>query len=403
MKSYKFKAVAASGELVTGVLQASDALALNQHLSTRGLSLLSYRMALSLGKRRGSAWTRKELINFIFHLEQMLTAGIPMLEALREFGKASEKRHQVTVVDRIVDEIDSGQSLSGACAVMPETFSPLVVSMLEAGEQSGSMETVLQELGELLKWQEESISRLRRVLIYPAFVAVVLFVVVIFVMTWLVPGMVSFISSAGATLPWHTRALIGASELITDYWAILMVVVCVSVAGLKVSAVVSPACRLFLDRLRFRFPLIGPVMLKTRLARFSRCTSMMYSAGISIVNALQYARGTLESRAMEVDVDLIKQRLIDGQGIASSFRDTENFPPLVARILKVGESTGALDTSFNQLSYVYDRESKELTEKLEQSLGPIMTVIVGLIMMWVVISVIGPIYDLVFGFSGGLQ
>lgn len=401
MKYFKYKAVTSSGDVVRGMAEAVSALEMNRNLSMRGLTMVSYRPAVFARYHRKPKWSRKDLINFIFHLEQMLAAGIPMLEALTEFGYSADRKRQSSVVEALVKKIDGGQSLSNACSAMPETFSPLVLSMLEAGEQSGKLEQTLRELGDLLKWQDESISRLRRVMIYPAFVAVVLLAAILLFMTWLVPGMVAFIGTAGATLPWHTRALIVTSEVVSDYWVFAAIAMIVVTIALRMLALVSRRTQLGLDRIKLRIPLIGPVIYKTRLARFSRCASMMYGAGINIIEALRFSKGTLENRMMEAAIEGVGRRLIDGQGISNSFDEVKVFPPLVARILRVGESTGALDVSFDQLSYVYDRESKELTEKLEQSLGPIMTVIVGVIMMWVVVSVIGPIYDLVFGISGG--
>ncbi len=341
------------------------------------------------------------MAGFIFHLEQMLSAGIPLLEALNEYCLASGVKHQVAIVSRLVDEIDTGRSLSQACAGRPEVFNSLIVSMLQVGEQSGRLEQVLRELGDLLKWQDESATRLKRMMIYPAFVAVVLLVVIFFVMTWLVPGLVSFISAAGAELPWHTRALITTSEVVTRYWIFAVVMIALGVFAYPVLITARPGLKVLLDGWILRAPLIGPLLLKTRLARFSRCASMMYSAGINIVDALRYSQGTLENRLLEQEISKVGRRMIDGQGVAVSFAGAKGLPALVPRVLKVGESTGALDVSFNQLSSIYDRESRELTEKLEQSLGPIMTIIVGVIMMWVVVSVIGPIYDLVFGMSGG--
>lgn len=404
LQYFRYKAISESGEVLRGEYSATGALALSRELSARGLTLVSYRRTWRKLRQRDSAahqrWARKDLIHFVFHLEQMLVGGISIVEAINEFLHCAEKNSLALVAGELLNQIDAGKSLSAACATLPGIFSPMVVSMLQAGEQSGKLEEILHELGEMLKWQDESVTRFRGVLIYPTFVGLVLFAVVIFIMTWLVPGMVTFIGSAGATLPWHTKALITTSGFITDYWTTAVIFVAAGFALIWVSAAVSIECRITLDRIILRSPLIGPVLLKTRLARFSRCASMMYSAGINIVDVLGYSRGSLNNRLLERSAEEVGKRLADGSSIATGFSEADGFPALVGRLLRVGESTGALDQSFNQISYIYDRESRDLTEKLEQSLGPLMTVSVGLIMMWVVVSVIGPIYDLVFGMSG---
>ncbi|MEM7258015.1 MAG: type II secretion system F family protein [Pseudomonadota bacterium] len=399
MKHFNYKAVSASGVVSRGCIASASAVELNRMLSSQGLTVLSYRQ--SLLRQRNVKWSRKELIGFVFHLEQMLAAGIDMLEALSEFEKSADNKRLMQTTRQLINHIDSGKSLSAACECDPQSFNPLVVNLIQAGEQSGRLVDVLGELGALLTWQEESMSRLKRAMVYPAFVAVVLLAVILFMMTWLVPGMISFIGAAGATLPWHTEALIMVSAAVSAYWRITAVLLLAGLVAARVASSVSTRFNMLCSQIALSIPLIGAVILKTRLARFSRCAAMMYSAGINVIDALRYARGTLGNSLLEAEVDHIIQRLIEGQSIAGSFENASRLPPLMARLLRVGESTGALDHAFGQLSSIYDRESKDLTEKLEQSLGPLMTVVVGLIMMWVVVSVIGPIYDLVFGMSGG--
>lgn len=401
LKYYKYKALTEHGSVVTGTAGTSLGEELSEVLKARGLTLIfCQRTWLNCASGR-SRWTRRDMIHFVFHLEQMLSAGISIVDTIDEFAQSVEKKSLRLVANELLQNINGGKSFSSSCACIPEIFPPMIVSMLEAGEQSGRLDAVLREMGELLKWQDESLTRLRRVLIYPAFVAAVLFIVVVFIMTWLVPGMVSFITAAGATLPWHTRALITTSDMVTQYWMAVVIFGLVALTSLRLGVSTNAQLRLFIDGVILKTPLVGSVLLKTRLARFSRCAALMYGAGVNIVQALLYARRTLDNTLLESEVEKVGQRLIDGNGVASSFGRAQGFPPLMARILKVGESTGALDVSFNQLGYVYDRESRELTERLEQSLGPVMTVSVGLVMMWVVISVIGPIYDLVFSMNSG--
>ena len=400
MKLYSYKAIDVTGQLVQGTLSADSAMDLDRLLSTDGRSLLSCRRSYFSGFAGRGKWSRRDLIDFIFHLEQLVSAGIPLLEALDDFRDACSKKSVSTVVSQVISDIDGGKKLSEACQSHPQAFSPLVISLINVGEQSGTLDTVLHDLGELLKWQDETISRVRSVMIYPAFVALVLLLVIMFVMTWLVPGLVSFVKSAGAELPWHTRALLSTSDFVRQFWLIGAIVLIGLTVLVPVVISRSAFLQLRFDSLLLKLPLIGPVLFKIKLARFSRCVAMMYGAGISVIDTLKLSEGIVDNKRLGHTLSQIRARITDGEPLAESFTQAKNLPPMVGRMVRVGESTGAIDNAFNQLGYFYDRESRESIEKLEQGIGPAMIVTVGAIMMWVVISVIGPIYDLVFGMSG---
>jgi type IV pilus assembly protein PilC len=400
MKYFSYRAVDLSGNVSTGTVSAEDALEIESLLSASGKSLLSCRRTYRIGMRSGGKWNRRDLIDFIFHLEQLVTAGIPLLEALEEFRRAADKKAVSTVTGKLIADIDTGKKFSEACAGHPAVFSPLVVGLLSVGEQSGTLDKVLRDLGELLKWQDETVSRVKRVMMYPAFVAVVLLVVIVFVMTWLVPGLISFVKSAGAELPWHTKALLATSDFISAYWRIIGAAMAVGYVGVMVLLKRSSTAQLRFDALVLKLPLIGAVLFKIKLARFSRCVAMMYGAGISVIDTLKLSEAVVDNKLLGSNLQQIRAEISAGKPLSDSFAGCAVLPPIVSRMVRVGESTGAIDNAFNQLGYFFDRESRESIEKLEQGIGPAMIVTVGIIMMWVVISVIGPIYDLVFGMSG---
>ncbi len=400
MKYFSYRAVDLSGNVSTGTVSAEDALEIASLLSASGKSLLSCRRTYRIGMHSGGKWNRRDLIDFIFHLEQLVTAGIPLLEALEEFRRAADKKAVSTVTGKLIADIDTGKKFSEACAGHPAVFSPLVVGLLSVGEQSGTLDKVLRDLGELLKWQDETVSRVKRVMMYPAFVAVVLLVVIVFVMTWLVPGLISFVKSAGAELPWHTKALLATSDFISAYWRIIGAAVAVGYVGVMVLLKRSSTAQLRFDALVLKLPLIGAVLFKIKLARFSRCVAMMYGAGISVIDTLKLSEAVVDNKLLGSNLQQIRAEISAGKPLSDSFAGCAVLPPIVSRMVRVGESTGAIDNAFNQLGYFFDRESRESIEKLEQGIGPAMIVTVGIIMMWVVISVIGPIYDLVFGMSG---
>jgi len=395
MQYFLFTAVDRSGEIQTGTMPAMNIAELDDRLRQNGLDLIRCKVPLAArvrsvlnragipGKAQAASAGsskpgRKELINFTFNLEQLLTAGVPLRDALEDFARGGgddAQRRMQSVTLQLIESIDSGKKLSEACSRLPGVFTPLYTSMVAVGEQTGNLAEVMRDLGVLLRWNDETISRIQRVLIYPAFVTLVLLLVIGFVMTWLVPGLMSFLTSTGGELPWHSKALISVSDFFVEY---------------------SPRLAIVWQRAVLRAPLVGSVLFHIRLARFCRCAALMYASGISLLDALKQCELVLDNQYLAAEVAAIRQRIVEGKSVSDCFFESQVFPPMIARMIRVGESTGAMEKSFEQISYFYDRQSNESIETLEQSLGPALIMIVGSVMLWVVVSVIGPIYDLVF-------
>lgn len=411
MQYFLFTAINRNGEIQSGEMSALDVADLDDQLGRKGLDLLRCRVPLGsrlrslLGNlQRGPAESRlrlhrKDLIHFTFNLEQLLTAGVPLRDALADFAEGDADRtqqHVRMVTLRLIELIDSGRQLSDACSTMPGVFSPLYCSMVAVGEQTGKLADVMRDLGALLRWNDETISRMQRVLIYPAFVSLVLLLVIVFVMTWLVPGLMSFLVSTGGVLPWHSRALISLSDFVVAHGLFLLLIIIAAVSMATAGVRRSERLALYWHTAILRMPLIGSVLFHIKLARFSRCAALMYSAGISLLDALKHCEQVLDNRFLAMEVAAIRQRISEGNAVSECFANSSVFPRMIARMVRVGESTGAMENSFQQISYLYDRQSAESIETLEQSIGPALIIVVGSIMLWVVVSVIGPIYDLVF-------
>lgn len=394
MQYFNYRAIDNAGAVQRGSITANSAADVDNRLSTRGLELIVCKPAHASILRRAPV-SRKQLIDFTFHLQQMVEAGVPLVDSLKEFRDSSDRQLRRSVGE-IVEHIEAGSSLSEACAMQPGIFKPMYTSMLQAGEQSGRLAVVLEDLLALLKWQDETLSSLRRVLIYPAFVCVVLMVVIGFVMAWLVPNLTSFITSAGAVLPWHTQWLIALSDFIVDHWIIALVLVVITVFLTNAALRTSYAARYHWQSLQLKLPLIGSVLYKIKLARFCRCAALMYASGINLIDTLKHGESLVDNLPLSAALRGARESIIAGDTVADAFQQQSVLPVLLGRLIRVGESTGAMDRAFLQTSYFYDRDSREAIERLEQFIGPVLIIFVGAIMMWVVLSVIGPIYDLVF-------
>ena len=401
MQYFSYKAIDDAGAVHRGSIAAQNSAAVDNRLSARGLEMILCRPAATSGIYRRNPFARKpvnrkQLIDFTFHLHQMLEAGVPLIDSLKEFRDAADQPQLETSTGELIVQIEAGCSFAAACAMQPEIFKPVYTSMLQAGEQSGRLVEVMADLLALLKWQDETLSSLRRVLIYPAFVCLVLGVVIGFVMTWLVPGLTSFITSAGAELPWHTQWLIALSDLIIEHWmkALVLMIIIFAVASVVLRS--SYAARFRWQRLQLHLPLAGPVLYKIKLARFCRCAALMYASGINLIDTLKHGESLVDNLPLSEALRSARESIVAGGSVADAFHQQPLLPALLSRLIRVGETTGGMDRAFLQTSYFYDRDSREAIERLEQFIGPVLIILVGAIMMWVVISVIGPIYDLVF-------
>jgi len=217
--------------------------------------------------------------------------------------------------------------------------------------------------------------------------------VVLFMMIYLVPKMVGFITNMGHELPLHTKVLIGTSNIFVNYWY-LVIGLPLLLAAVAVALVRSrPAARLRFDEAKLRLPLLGAILRKVILSRFASVFAMMYASGISILDSLRASEGIVGNQAIRNGLHQVGEMIAEGQSITTAFQNVGLFPPLVIRMLKVGENTGALDTALINVGYFYGRDVRESIGRIQALIEPAMTIVLGLILGWVMLSVLGPVYD----------
>jgi len=214
-------------------------------------------------------------------------------------------------------------------------------------------------------------------------------------MTYLVPELLKFVTTMGKELPAHTRLLVMVSDAFVNYWYIIFSVPILLVVLGVIMARVNPKFRTQLDGIKLKLPVIGPIMKKIVLSRIAGYFAMMYASGITIIDCIRTAEDIAENRVVSAAMREVGQRVMDGSSLSKSFAAVGLFPPLVLRMIVVGENTGALEQSLENISYFYTRDVREALERLQSMIGPAMTVGLGGIIGWVMFSVLGPIYDLI--------
>ena len=358
-----------------------------------GLDLIAGAPSTQRARLGGGRVARQDLINFCFHLDQLVGAGVPVIEGLIDLRESVEHPRFREVVSGLIESIEGGKNLSGALAEYPEVFSKVFASLVRSGEQTGKLSQVLRSLTESLKWEDELAAQTKRLMTYPAIVGSVVLLVTFFLMIYLVPQMTGFIRNMGQEVPLQTRILIAVSAFFVDYWWALLATPVIAFFVARIAVKRNPAFQYALDHYKLTLPLIGPILRKIILSRFASSFAMMYASGITVLDAIRSCEEIMGNRPLENALRNAGQQIADGKNMTAAFQDLALFPPLVIRMLRIGENTGALDTALLNVSYFYNREVRESIARLQAMVEPFLTVVLGILLGWVMLSVLGPVYD----------
>ena len=394
MPLFSYKAIDAHGKSVNGRVEAVNLFDLEQRLARMGLDLVVGGQTTNRSRLVGGGRiSRKDLINFCFHLEQLSSAGVPVVEGLVDLRDSVENPRFREVVSGLVESIEGGRNLSGSLAEFPEVFSKVFVSLVRSGEQTGKLPEVLKNLNESLRWEDELASQTKKLMMYPAFVGSIVLLVTFFLMIYLVPQMTGFIRNMGQDIPLQTRILIVVSDFFVHYWWAVLAAPFAAWAGLRLAAKRNPGVQYALDQYKVNMPVIGPILRKIILSRFASSFAMMYSSGITVLDAIRSCEEIVGNKPLENALRIAGQQIAEGKNLTAAFADIGLFPPLVIRMLRVGENTGALDTALLNVSYFYNRDVREAIAKVQALIEPALTLLLGAILGWVMLSVLGPVYD----------
>jgi type IV pilus assembly protein PilC len=396
---YKFRTIDVTGKIRSDTMVASNPMELEKRLSSMGFDLLSYKeqSRVATSAFRSKKISRRELINFTFHIEQLIKSGVPLIDSLKDIRDSIEYGHFTDILQTIIDDIEGGKTLSLALADHSAIFDKVYVTLVRVGEETGQLAEVLHDLAETIRWQDELISQTKRIMIYPAIVTVIVLMVVTFLMMYLMPQLLPFIKNIGSEIPLHTKILIDISAVFVDYWYLIFIMPVLFIIGLKLLAKNNSKAKHFLDSMKLKVWIFGPLLTKIKLARFANYFAMMYSSGITVLDALKISEDMVDNQVLEESIRQARGNISDGVIISKSFELVGVFPSMIVRMLKVGEDTGAMDDALLNVSYFYNREVKESIDKIEPTILPILTVVLGGIMMWIMMAVLGPVYDAVAG------
>jgi type IV pilus assembly protein PilC len=253
----------------------------------------------------------------------------------------------------------------------------------------------LENLVESLKWQDELAAQTKKLIMYPSFLGAVVVAIVLFMMLYLVPKMAGFIKNMGQEIPTQTKILLATSGFFVSYWYIVVFTPIIVAIGLFFVIRTNPKARYRFDAFKLRIPFIGEILRKIILSRFSAVFAMMYQSGITILDSIKACEDVVGNLVLRDALRRVSQLIGEGQNVTAAFQEVALFPPLVIRMLRVGESTGELDKALRNVGYFYNRDVRESIGRVQAMIEPAMTVTIGLILGWIMLAVLGPIYDII--------
>ena len=395
MALYTYKAIDPEGRAVQGRLDALNLVDLEMRLKRMELDLISGEPVSNRTLFGGSNIPRREIIHFCFHLEMLERAKVPVLEGLSDLRDTLESPRFREVVASLIEAIEGGQTLSKAMDAHPKVFSKVFVSLIRAGEATGRLSDVLKGLSESLKWEDELASQTKKLMMYPAFVGTIVLSATFFLMIYMVPQLKQFVKNMGQVLPLQTQVLFFISDLLVAYWYVVLLIPISAAVVINIMLHINPLARARFDGFKLKFPLLGDILRKIILSRFANTFALLYASGIPILDSIRTTQDVVGNLVVRRGLERVEQLIVEGQNVTAAFHSIGFFPPLVIRMLRVGESTGALDDALMNVSYFYNRDVKESVEKVQQLIEPMLTVVLGCLLGWIMLSVLGPVYDII--------
>lgn len=338
--------------------------------------------------------SRQEVLIFTRQLATLISTGVPLIQSLENVLSQTTNASFKQVIGDIINSLKAGASFSDSLLRYPKIFPNLYVSMVKVGEAGGLLDKVLARLAELSTQDIDLRSRLRSVLIYPLVLAIVAFLIVNFVLVGVLPRFVTIFEASQANIPLPTRMLLLFSHILRNYWWVMGIAIVLALNWFR-SYYRSAEGRLKVDTLTLRLPLFGPLILRIMVCRFSRSIAALTKSGIPILNALEVVESTISNRALSRMLQGVRTAVSRGQSLTEPFAASGLFPPMVIQLINTGERTGRLDQMFEQIAVFYEPEIEFTIRNLTSLLEPAMLLGMGLVVAFIALSVLLPIFNLI--------
>ena len=385
-----------SGQILKGTMDVPTRDEVIAFVRKNRMILVSVREAptqLRLPTLGGGIKTR-DVVIFTRQFATMINAGLPLVQSLTILAQQTENKSLKDVTKAVVYDVEAGNTLADALGKHPKAFTDLYVNMVAAGEAGGILDTILLRLATFLEKNDALVRKVKGAMVYPAVIISVAFIAIAVLLIFVIPTFQGMFASVNMELPLPTRIVIGASNILTRYWYFILGGVAVLVFGLR-SYYATAAGRRTIDGLALRAPVIGDLLRKSAVSRFTRTLGTLISSGVSILDGLEITAKTAGNRVIHDAVMQSRQSIAGGETIAGPLQVSGVFPPMVISMIAVGEQTGGLDEMLTKIADFYDSEVDVAVSALLSLMEPIMIVVLGVIVGGMVVAMYLPIFDMV--------
>jgi len=397
--SYKYKAYTSDKRIVQGTIEVTSEVLAEGALYRAGyqhiLSLQEVPPGLSLERLIPTLFGVKtqEVIDFSNQLATLVESGITILNSLQLLEGQTTKKSMQKIIDGLVEEIQGGNSLSQALGDYPQVFSNTYCQVIRASEQAGNLELGLRQAASYMEKQSVANQKIKRAMLYPAFVLLMAIGVSILLITIALPPLVDLFNSLGAELPWMTKLLIDVTNFFLDRIAYVLAGI-FALIMLTIGLLKLPSVKITRDQLMLKIPVIGAINIERSVQYFSQTASMLLKAGLRLPQIMEIIIQTNRNQIIRQALSKVRDRLVQGEGLSQPLSEIELFPPLLVEMVVVGEKTGSMDSTLGTISDFYEKRIDRRIDMLISMIEPALTVVIGVVVIFIALSMITPLYSI---------
>jgi type IV pilus assembly protein PilC len=393
---YLWTGKSAKGEVLSGEYEASDRKLVSEYLRKRRITITSIRrkpheVGLGFLKKKGVGV--KDLCVFTRQFATMVNSGLPLVQCLDVLGRQQTKPHFKKVINQVMLDVEGGSTLAESLEKHPKVYSELYVNMIAAGETGGILDTILSRLAVFLEKADALARKVKGAMMYPSIVLTVAVGACIFMLMAVIPVFAKMFEDFGGELPAPTRVVMGMSDFLRNYWWLLIGGITGAVIGFKKYRDTAKG-RLQTDRMFLRIPVLGTVLSKASISRFTRTLGTLISSGVPILQALEITAKTAGNRVLQAAIERTARSITQGDTIAEPLAESKVFPPMVVQMISIGEQTGALDEMLGKIADFYDDEVDAAVEALTAAIEPVMIVLMGTMVGGMLVAMYLPMFKM---------
>lgn len=397
MPIFKYKANNKEGKPVSGLVEADSEVLAADTIKDKGLDIISLEIDSTSGKSGFSfvigGVKPKEVVVFSRQFSVLISANVAIVQALKLLIDQTKNLKLKMAISEIADDIDEGSRLSDALQKKPKIFSKFYTSVVRAGESSGKLDEVLNYLADELEKDYDMSSKIKGAMIYPAFVLTMMLGAGAFMMVFVVPKLTAVISESGGELPLATKLLIGASDILANYWWAILIFIVIMVIGYKF-ANAREESKHYLDIVKLKLPIFGKLMQRIHLVRMTRSLRTLLVGGVNISKSLDIVSDVVDNMVYQDLIRQTKKEIEDGNSIATAFLASREVPQMVSQMMSIGEKTGKLDLILDKITDFYTREINNIIANLMTLMEPLIMVMMGVAVGVMVAAIMLPMYNM---------